>query len=410
MRPKRLLAIVLLLLTAAVLTACNLPNEVNNQDGSGGVQTAVAQTVAAEEAQTSQPSPEEGETQAVPTATGEDQATATSAPDPTDTEEPTPTQEPSETPLPCNAAEFVTDVSIPDGKKFNPGTAFTKTWRLKNVGSCAWTSGYDLVFSGGDAMSGPSAQQLTTDPIEPGETADISVDLTAPASAGTYRGNWELRDPSGTVFGIENSSAGVFWVEIEVIEPTETPEPDDTPMVIITINPTLVLLNPTVTLNHASRGMIAEGESPRSNANNIGDTSDDKGNQGFLTFDLSGIPDGATIVSARLIPASSDTLGEPFQDLGYLRGYIDNYGNLDAGDYTNPPVVGAILRVSSYDKLVNDSEQQSFSPSGINGLQDALASDTFQMRLQFNETETNNDGEADMVRATFQLVIMYQNP
>jgi len=414
MRPKRLLAIVLLLLTAAVLTACNLPNEVNNQDGSGGVQTAVAQTVAAEEAQTSQPSPEEGETQAVPTATGEDQATATSAPDPTDTEEPTPTQEPSETPLPCNAAEFVTDVSIPDGKKFNPGTAFTKTWRLKNVGSCAWTSGYDLVFSGGDAMSGPSAQQLTTDPIEPGETADISVDLTAPASAGVYRGNWELRDPSGTVFGIENSSSGVFWVEIEVTEPTETPEPDDTPMVIITINPTLVLINPTVTLNHASRGMVFDGYQVRTNANNVGDSYRDGSNlgvQGFITYDLSGIPDGATILSTRLVPTGTpDTLGNPFSDLGHLRVYLDNYGDLSMNDYSPPPVLGAIVRFSSFNKMKNDTDEQSFSAAGVNAVEDALADDELQLRLQFNETETDNDGEADMVRATFQLVITYQNP
>ena len=409
--PKKNTSLLSILLILTVLvSSCNMPgSNPEVEESRDDVLTAVAQTVESETGQETPAGEETPQPEATATSEADSEETA-QAPD-TETPAPTATEEaePTATEQPCNAAEFVKDVTIPDGKDFSPGDVFTKTWRLKNVGSCAWTSGYDLVFSGGDAMGGPSAQQLTADAVEPGETVDISVDLTAPASAGTYRGNWELRDPSGTKFGIENSSAGVFWVEIEVIVPTDTPEPTNTPMVVITINPTLIL-NPFVKLKPISKGMVEEGQAPRTNANNIGDTSNDNGIQGFLTFDLNGIPDDATIVSAKLVPTSSDTLGEPFQDLGYLRGYIDNYGNLDTSDYTNPPVIGAILRIGSYNKMVNDSAEQSFSESGINGLQDALAGDIFQMRLQFNGEETNNDGEADMVRAKFQLVITYQNP
>lgn len=395
----RFLSLVILL--AVVLSSCNLPADDPGLDEQPpDVQTSVAQTVAAADGNgegDSSPEP--------PTATAEGTSQETETPQPTQTEEPTSTQEPSETPLPCNAAEFVKDVTIPDGKTFEPGTAFTKTWRLKNVGTCAWTSGYDLVFAGGDAMSGPSAQQLTTDPVETGETLDISVDLTAPGSAGVYRGNWELRDPEGETFGIENSSAGVFWVEIEVVEPTETP------LVIITINPGITLVfNPTVDVNYESRGMIEAGTDVRTNANNVGDTSANNGLQGFLTFDVSGIPDGATILSARLATVSADTLGEPFNDLGYLRVYADNYGNLGLGDYTPPPVTGAIIRFSSFSKMKNDTAEQTFNSGGISALQGSLGSDKFQIRLQFNNQETNNDGEADVVRATYKLVVTYQNP
>ena len=35
----------------------------------------------------------------------------------------------------CGTAEFVTDVSVPDGSQVPPGTAFVKTWRIRNSGS-----------------------------------------------------------------------------------------------------------------------------------------------------------------------------------------------------------------------------------------------------------------------------------
>jgi len=399
----RFLSLVILL--AVVLSSCNLPADDPGLDEQpSDVQTSVAQTVAAADG-----SGEDDSSPESPTATAEGTAQETKTPQPTQTEAPTSTQEPTETPLPCNAAEFVKDVTVPDGKTFDPGAAFTKTWRLKNVGTCAWTSGYDLVFAGGDAMSGPSAQQLTTDPVEPGETLDISVDLTAPGSAGVYRGNWELRGPEGDTFGIENSSAGVFWVEIEVVEPTETP------LVIITINPGVTLVfNPTVDINYESRGMVWDGYQVRTNANNVGDAFRDGSNlgvQGFITYDLSSIPDGANILSARLVPSdTADTIGNPFSDLGYLRVYIDNYGELKMNDYTPPPVTGAIIRFSSFNKMKNDTNEQSVSTSGLAALESALGDDEFQIRLQFNNKETDNDGNTDMVRATFKLVITYQNP
>ena len=46
----------------------------------------------------------------------------------------------------CDAAAFVRDVTIPDGTIVEPGRDFTKTWRLKNVGTCSWTTAYALVF------------------------------------------------------------------------------------------------------------------------------------------------------------------------------------------------------------------------------------------------------------------------
>ncbi len=122
----------------------------------------------------------------------------------------------------CDKAQFITDVTVPDGTTFAPGAAFKKTWRLKNIGTCAWTTGYSLVFSSGEQMGGPSSAPFPTS-VAPGQTVDLSVNLTAPNAGGTYRGNWMLKNASGAIFGIGTGANKPFWVEIKVSGPTATP-------------------------------------------------------------------------------------------------------------------------------------------------------------------------------------------
>jgi hypothetical protein len=135
--------------------------------------------------------------------------------DPTTTSEIQSTQQSNESNTPvCNLASFVSDVTIPDNTNINLNAGFIKTWRLRNVGSCTWTSSYQIVFDSGDQMGGPVSQQLTNSAIPPGSTVDVSISLTAPASAGTYKGNWKLKDPNGAVFAL---STGPFWVQIKAV-------------------------------------------------------------------------------------------------------------------------------------------------------------------------------------------------
>ena len=107
------------------------------------------------------------------------------------------------------------DVTVPDGTKFNPNTAFTKTWRLKNVGTCTWTTSYAAVFDSGSQMSAPAVVSLTQN-VPPGGTVDISVPMTAPATNGIYRGDWKLRNASGVIFGLGSTASKTFYVTIEV--------------------------------------------------------------------------------------------------------------------------------------------------------------------------------------------------
>jgi len=135
----------------------------------------------------------------------------------------TPGSTPTSSPIPCNWAQFVSDVSIPDDTEIVAGTTFTKTWRLRNVGSCDWTSGYRLIFDSGDRMNAPFESQFTGGIVSYGNQVDISVQLTAPANPGTYMGYYKLRSSDNIVFGTGGNAEGNFWVRIVVLAPTATP-------------------------------------------------------------------------------------------------------------------------------------------------------------------------------------------
>jgi hypothetical protein len=114
-----------------------------------------------------------------------------------------------------NKAAFVSDVSVPDNTVFNPNTAFTKTWRLKNIGSCTWTTDYTATYFSGDPMSAVYPVKLTGN-VAPGQTVDVSANMVAPASAATYKGNWKLKTSTGQLFGLGTNADAPFYVQIVV--------------------------------------------------------------------------------------------------------------------------------------------------------------------------------------------------
>ncbi len=300
-----------------MLGACNMPRSaVSPPEQTALVETAVAETVAADIG-----SSQTGDTSMSSTDTQEVAAESTTQPPPPDTVAPdTPT--PSDTPIPCNLARFVKDVNIPDGTVFEPGDVFTKTWRLTNVGSCAWTSGYDIVFAGGDAMGAPSAVQITSGTINPGQNVDVSVQLTAPSSAGTYRGNWQLRDPSDVIFGIENSSSGYFWVEIEVAVPTDTPSP----------------VSATLHTSSRTKNMSVGG---MSSGTRLGIAPNGDAIRAFVDFDLStlaGLSSSSTILTATLDMSNHDGYS-CFEFLHPLKAGQINFGTSPQypGDFNEVP-------------------------------------------------------------------------
>jgi hypothetical protein len=134
---------------------------------------------------------------------------------PTGTPLPTDTPIPTNTPVVCDRFTFIKDVTAPDGTYFYTETGFLKTWRLKNSGSCTWTTEYDLVFKSGERMSGEKVNPLPRS-VPPGDTIDLSVNLEAPPNSGDYTGYWTLRNASNVLFG---KGEKLFSVKIIVIDP-----------------------------------------------------------------------------------------------------------------------------------------------------------------------------------------------
>ena len=116
----------------------------------------------------------------------------------------------------CNRATFVSDVSIPDNTVLRLSEPFTKTWRIKNSGNCTWSTGYKLVFAGGNQMGSPDVPALPIN-VAPSQTVDVSVDLVAPNAAAHYQGNWLLQSADGKSFGVGDTASDRIWVKVRVV-------------------------------------------------------------------------------------------------------------------------------------------------------------------------------------------------
>jgi len=130
-------------------------------------------------------------------------------------------------PSACDKVQYVADVTVPDGTVMQPGAQFTKTWRLKNVGTCAWKKDtYQLVYFNGTQMGATSAVFPQDVPV--GQTFDFSINLVAPSQAGSYRGNWMFKNANGTLFGVGAQANKPWWVDIKVSGSSSTPTPSIT--------------------------------------------------------------------------------------------------------------------------------------------------------------------------------------
>ncbi len=181
------------------------------------------------------------ETAVPPTETLPPEPTVTETVVPLESLTPTATELPptaTATPLPpenaadcTNAGRFVADVTIPDNSNVSMNTIVTKTWRVQNVGTCIWWYGYTLAHYSEFDFGAQDGNPLPL--TNPGETADISVDLQVPNFEGLYRGNFVIHNPDGLPIELEGDSR--LWVVFNAVndgaaqataaaEPTVQPE------------------------------------------------------------------------------------------------------------------------------------------------------------------------------------------
>ena len=117
---------------------------------------------------------------------------------------------PTETPIPLpptstafcvNDAQFIEDLTLPDGTEVLPGAVLDKRWLILNRGECAWGPEYRLVQIGDSRIEGPGALALY--PAVAGGQAVWQVQLVAPQEEGEFISRWRAQAPDGTLFGDE---------------------------------------------------------------------------------------------------------------------------------------------------------------------------------------------------------------
>jgi hypothetical protein len=210
------------------------------------------------------------------------------------------------------------DVTIPDETKLQPGEEFTKTWRLVNGGTCTWTSEFDLVWFSGEKFNAPESVSLSGD-IAPGQTVDLSVEMEAPQSPGTYISYWKLRSATGVLFGIGPSGGSAFWVQIVVVPgTTATTSPSPGATITPTVTPTAVIqasgavtLEPDDALDLDSNQVNAGGEDLAYQATEAGHVLTPQGSGVGLAVIGAGQPTLSDCQTSTLIadPLPVDSLG-----------------------------------------------------------------------------------------------------
>jgi hypothetical protein len=113
-------------------------------------------------------------------------------------------------------ATYIADITIPDNTGLAPEAEFTKTWRIRNEGNCAWDDTFSLVPKDQNRTLAETIVAIP-EPVQPETELDLSVTLVAPKEVGTYRSNWSLQDEDG-------QTIGSFYLQILVQEAaTEQP-------------------------------------------------------------------------------------------------------------------------------------------------------------------------------------------
>lgn len=106
---------------------------------------------------------------------------------------------PTTTTSSCYHATLVSDVTVPNGTEFEPGDTFTKTWEIKNSGTCDWTRDFKITYVGGN-MFGSDTTKIRKF-VGAGDTTNISLSMVAPSGTGSVTSSWQMADDIGKLFG-----------------------------------------------------------------------------------------------------------------------------------------------------------------------------------------------------------------
>jgi uncharacterized protein affecting Mg2+/Co2+ transport len=164
-------------------------------------------------------------------------------------------------------AQFIADITIPDGSPQIASTQIVKTWSMKNIGSASWPEGVKLAFVGGQL--GPDTEDkealsITAVPTcAAGETLHLSVKVKMPSEPGRYTGYYRLITKDGHRFGQR------VWLDCLVVPASQAVKPQviTTPVVVATATtqapaaPIAVTVKPTPSYAAIVQGQVKEAVS-----------------------------------------------------------------------------------------------------------------------------------------------------
>ncbi len=140
----------------------------------------------------------------------------------------------------------------------------------------------------------------------------------------------------------------------------------------------------------------------------VGDDDANRGIQGLVTYNISGIP-GDAIISRVIIDMSGYEIPyhPPFPDLGCLGAFVHDFPGLH-GQYRWQVDTDPIERWCFFDELDTPTDSVGFRDA----LQEKVGKGRFQIRLQFADMHTDGDSLRDMLhwsRAKYpKLIVEYE--
>ncbi|MBN1152994.1 MAG: hypothetical protein JXA58_07275 [Dehalococcoidia bacterium] len=322
-------------------------------------------------------------------------------------------------PLPAKINSFTVSQST-----ITAGDSVTLSWNVSNVASVSIDQGIGSKSPSGSAVVTPgttTTYKLTATGGGSTATASVTVTVQVPVLDIVFFDADPGEVPSGGTSTLTWKTTGATEVKIlpviGVVEPEGsidvTVTGDETHTFTLTATDGDDTLTAHVdidsyfeTPNHYSitvetvlseSGYVRSTGAPWAKYIYVGDDNNDIGMQGFVSFDISDIPDDAVITSVIVdLSDRESTYGTPFDDFGCLRAYVDDYGTLDGGDYFSGSASGFIGRWCDQEQV--DTPDGGLTDGFVAALQDSVGSDRFQIRLQFAESETDEDGNNDLVR------------
>ncbi|MDJ0751920.1 MAG: NBR1-Ig-like domain-containing protein [Ardenticatenaceae bacterium] len=108
---------------------------------------------------------------------------------------------------------------LPAGSEVLQNEEIIKSWQVQNIGTCSWSSEYQLAPLDKDGVVDLEAAVEIGREIAPGASVELSLTLIAPERLGRWQQRWIMLDDKNTPFGVGLTEQKPLLLDLEVISP-----------------------------------------------------------------------------------------------------------------------------------------------------------------------------------------------